>query len=154
MSKSENWGEPPPGGGGDKELLTPNNSSFGTTSAWAQGAGIAGSSRKQRSFLEIMADERKNRNILEIKIVYQGSSDINEAVAGQNRKNLSYDEIGAFLFDTLKIDPSNCLRFNYTTGRSDTKEVMFKPGIDISQYIGTFNIPKFEIITRKQQTNV
>ena len=69
-------------------------------------------------------------------------------------RNLTFDEISEFLFDILKISPSDCLRFNYVTGRYDTKEVMFKPGVDISPYIGFFEFMEHEITTRKQRSNV
>ena len=40
------------------------------------------------------------------------------------------------------------------TGRYDTREVMFKPGVDLAPYIGSFIYLEHEIITKKQLTNV
>ena len=45
---------------------TTNTSLSSTTSAWAAGAGMAGSAKRLRSFAEIIADQRQNRNILEL----------------------------------------------------------------------------------------
>ena len=69
-------------------------------------------------------------------------------------KNLNYDEIGSFLFDVLKIKAEECLRFNYTLGRYDTREVMFKPEVDINPYLGFIEFMGHEITTRKQRNNV
>ena len=145
--------EPPPGGGvwhGQNHAT--NNSSSNMTSAWAGGAGAAGHPRRQRSFAEIMSDQMKNRNILEIILTKIEKTDSEGKVF--KHKNLTFDEIGAFLFDILKISPSDCLRFNYTTGRYDTREIMFKPGVDLSAYIGSYIFLDHEIVTRKQRSNV
>ena len=69
-------------------------------------------------------------------------------------KNLNYDEIGSFLFDVLKIKAEECLRFNYTLCRYDTREVMFKPEVDINPYLGCTEFMGHEITTRKQRNNV
>ena len=113
--------QPPPEGGMAHHQPSPPTSSTQLgqtkmTSAWAVGAGVAGTPRKQRSFAEIMADHNKNRNILEIIL-----TKIEKLVDGKvtKHRNLNYDEIGTYMFDILKIPPTACLRFNYTTGRSD-----------------------------------
>ena len=145
--------EPPPGGGmGHSQNHESINSFSNTTSAWAGGAGAAGHPRKQRSFAEIMSDQMKNRNILELIMAKIEKTDSEGKV--YKHKNLTFDEIGAFLFDILKISPSDCLRFNYTTGRYDTREIMFKPGVDLSSYIGSYIFLDHEIVTRKQRSNV
>ena len=145
--------EPPPGGGMDHSQNHESINSFSnTTSAWAGGAGAAGHPRKQRSFAEIMSDQMKNRNILELIMAKIEKTDSEGKV--YKHKNLTFDEIGAFLFDILKISPSDCLRFNYTTGRYDTREIMFKPGVDLSSYIGSYIFLDHEIVTRKQRSNV
>ena len=144
-----NTGQPPPGGG-----TTPPTSvtSSSMTSAWAGGAGIAGQSRRQRSFAEIMADQKQNRNILEV--IFTKIEKVDSEGNKTKHRNLVFDEIGTFLFDVLKISPSDCLRFNFTSGRFDTKEVMFKPGIDITPYLGNFEFMEHEVTTRKQRNNV
>ena len=66
----------------------------------------------------------------------------------------SFDYIATFLFDELQIKPEDCLRFNYTLGRYDSREVMFKPGVNLSPFIGSFEFKGHEITTRKQRNNV
>ena len=150
---------PDKGGGGarhDQSHVSPPpppaHSSSITTSAWAGGAGAAGLPRKQRSFAEIMADQKKNRNILEITLTKIQKEDDKGNIT--KHRNLTFDEIATFLFDILKIPHSACLRFNYTTGRYDSREVMFKPGIDITPYLGTHIFMEHEIITKKQLSSV
>ena len=148
-------GQPPPGGGKESTNLSnqPISGPTSTTSAWAGGAGPAGHARKQRSFAEIISEERKNRNILEITLTKIQTTD---PTTGRihTRKNLSFDEIGTFLFEILKIKPSDCLRFNFTSGRYDTREVMFKPGIDLGPFTGTFQYLEHEITSKKQRSNI
>ena len=62
-----------------------------------------------------MADQQKNRNILEIILTKIEKVDKDGKIF--KHKNLTFDEIGTFIFDVLKISPSDCMRFNYTTGR-------------------------------------
>ena len=151
-------GEVSRGGGGPgpplaTDALNSNNpGQSGTTSAWAGGAGLAGNPHKQRTFAEIIADQKQNRNILEITFTKIPQVDSTGNVT--KHRNLNFDEIGSFLFDTLKLSPSECLRFNYATGRFDTKEVMFKPDIDISKYLGTFEFMEHEVTTKRQLSNV
>ena len=147
LSRMGSTGQPPPGGGPGQSSSQP-----GMTSAWAGGTGAAGQSRKQRSFAEIMADQRQNRNILEI--IFNKIEKVDNDGNITKHRNLVFDEIGTFMFDVLKIDPSECLRFNFTSGRYDTKEIMFKPGVDINQYVGQFEFMEHEVITRKQRRNI
>ena len=117
--------------------------SLSTTTAWAVGGG-AGDIR-MRSFAEIIAAEKDNRNILEINLTRLQS----------NVKSLNYDDLGELIFDVLNVDYSLCLGFNYTTGRYGTREVKFKPGVDISPYIKpSFEYKGHEVSTKKQMNNL
>ena len=132
---------PPPGGGtqqiGGKgsALNSDYRPQFSTTSPWVEGA-VSGEPRRLRSFAEIVADQEKNRNILEI--VLKKVEKLDSDGKPFKFRNLTFDEIGSFLFETLKISPSECERFNYTTGRYDTREVLFKPGVDLSPYSDSY----------------
>ena len=141
--------EPPPGGGFSNQP-GPTNS---TTSAWAGGMNRTGSyKRQQRTFAEIIAEEKVNRNILEIIMTKLPVSEEDGTIS--KFRNLTFDEIATFIFEVLKVSPSECKRFNYTTGRYDTREIMFAADIDISPYVGTFKFMHHEIQTRKQRSNV
>ena len=146
--------EPPPGGGqhDQNHAANPNGSPSNMTSAWAGGAGAAGHQKKLRSFAEIMAEQIKNRNILEVVMTKIEKTDAEGRVF--KHKNLTFDEIGSFLFDILKISPEHCVRFNFTTGRYDTREVMFKPEVDLTPYLGSFVYLDHEICTRRQRSNI
>ena len=84
---------------------------------WSQGPGIAASAVRQRSFDEILADEKSSRNILEIHLM-KNKSDADKV------RNLTFDDMAEFLFDCLGVQAKDCVRFNYVTARYDTKEVM------------------------------
>ena len=88
-----------------------------------------------RTFAEIMADQKMNRNILEVILKKKRTPD--NAGNVLTPKNLNYDDMGTFLFEILKIKADDCMRFNYSLARWDTREVMFKPGVDISPYLGS-----------------
>ena len=69
-------------------------------------------------------------------------------------KCLNFDDIGELIFDVLKVDPSQCHGYNYSTGRYNTREIKFKTGVDISPYIkSTFMFKDHEVSTMKQMKN-
>ena len=128
-----------------------NTTSLPTTSAWA-GGGPTERPTRMRSFAEIMAEQKLNRNILEIIMKKKPTIDSSGNVT--NPKNLTFDDLGTFIFDTMKIKAEDCLRFNYTLGRYDTREVMFKAGVDMTPYLGFYEFMGHEITTRRQRNNV
>ena len=99
-----------------------------------------------------MAEQKENRNILEV--VFRKIDKVSSEGNVTRHRNLYFDEIGTFLFDVLKISPNDCLRYNYSTGRFDTKEVMFKPGVNLTPYLGQFEFLEHEVTTRRQRSNV
>ena len=104
-----------------------------------------------RSFAEIIATEKSNRNILEIKLKKIATDDENVVKV----KPLSFDNLGELVFDVLNIDPAQCIGFNYSSGRYDTREIKFRPGIDISPYIKEpFEFMGHEVYTQKQMNNM
>ena len=89
-----------------------------TTPAWA-GGGPTDRPPRMRTFAEIMSEQKMNRNILELTLRKRQTSDGAGNVV--TPKNLNYDDLGTFLFEKLKINAEDCLRFNYTLGRYDTR---------------------------------
>ena len=69
----------------------------------------------------------------------------------QRARALTFDDLGELIFDILNVDQSQCLGFNYSTGRYDTREIKFKPDVDITPYIKeTFIFKDHEVTTRRQ----
>merc|ERR1712240_937421 len=76
--------------------------SISMTSAWAVD-GASGKEVKMRSYAEIIAEEREQRNILEIKLTRLDEADGSETKA----KALTFDDIGELIFDVLHVDQSD-----------------------------------------------
>ena len=94
-------------------------------SAWA-GSGVSGGMNCSRTFQQIIEDEKKKRNILEIKLQkLKLISDSDDSYA----RSLTYDDLGELIFDVLKIDPEDCVAFDYNTGRYDVKQIQLKPDV-------------------------
>ena len=126
-----------------------------TTSAWAGGGPTDRATDKpqrMRNFAEIMADQKLNRNIMEIILKKKPTIDSDGNVV--TPKNLNFDDLGTLLFEILGVKAEDCTRFNYSLGRYDTREVMFKPGVDMSPYLGMTDFMGHEILTRRQRNNV
>ena len=132
---------PPPDDPGDNPnpntpvSSRPSSSGLPATSAWAGGRTSAGEPVTMRSFEQILAEASSNRNILEIHLKKNISNDEHRTKPA----NLTFDQLGELIFDHLQIKREDCLRFNFTTPRYDTREVVLKPSVDISPYIKTID---------------
>ena len=150
MSSSPN----DPGGGDNGLIRNPQHTVLldrrTVTSAWA-GGGVTGRNILTRTFAQIIDDEKKQRNILEIQL----NRNINQTT-GSSPKNLTYEDIGELLFDILEIQPEECISFNFNTGRYDQREVKFKPDIDTSKFIRIEPIifKDHTVTVRKQRQNI
>ena len=70
-------------------------------SAWA-GTGVSGGMNSGRTFQQIIEDEKKKRNILEIKL--QKLKLITDSEGDENyARSLTYDDLGELIFDVIKI---------------------------------------------------
>ena len=104
-----------------------------------------------RTFAQILADEKENRNILEIKLTRVSYGD----QGTQNKpESLSLEMIGELMFDVLKLKADECERVAIVTNRYDTKEVMLKPGVDPTPYLTTepIRFRDHEVIVRRQSS--
>ena len=58
----------------------------------------------------------------------------------------------------MKINPDDCLSFDYTTGRYDTRQLKLKPQVDVSPFITPLNTPiifkEHEVYVKQQRKNV
>ena len=103
-----------------------------------------------RSFIQILEDEKKNRNILEINMTKIFSDPNNKP------KGLTFDDLGELIFDVMQIKPEECLSFDYNTGRYDSRQIKFKPDVSIDKYVSKDPITFKDhlISTRKQLNNI
>ena len=117
-----------PGGG----VISKGNvqaSALPATSDWAGGrVGASDAPMRLRSYEEIIADAKSNRNILEINLKKNSSDEVRPS-------NLTFNQLGELLFDKLKLKSEDCLRVNFSSHRYDTREVILKPTVDLSPYI-------------------
>ena len=67
-------------------------------------------------------------------------------------KALTHDDLGELIFDVLNVDYKDCLCFNYSRGKCETREKKFKSGVDLTPYIKTGLVYKdHEASTKKQE---
>ena len=65
-------------------------------------------------------------------------------------KSLTFDDFADFLFDHLKINPDDCSSYSFSQFSNNSKELKFKPLVDISPYIGSFSFRGHSFLTRRQ----
>ena len=148
---SNSGGMADPYGGNRLYSDVAQNQGLDSTTPAAVGGGVNSPNVRLRSFAEIVASEKSNRNILEIKLKKVATDDENVVKV----KPLSFDNLGELVFDVLNIDHAQCVGFNYSTGRYDTREIKFRPGVDISPYIKEpFEFMGHEVYTQKQMNNM
>ena len=126
--------------------LTPTHqaSNQSTTTSEKSGGGTDSGPCRMRSFEEIIAHEKKNRNILIVKL-----SKIVTFVNGKEvkEKNLGMEEMGELMFEVIKLKIEDCAGLSLSTSRYDTKEINLKPGKDPTPYLlQPFDFKGHEII--------
>jgi hypothetical protein len=121
---------PPPGGGPLQQQ--PASTSQPTMTPERTGDGSTDTPCRMRSFEEIVAAEKKSRNILTVKM-----TKIVKFVDGKEvkDKNLFMEDVGELIFDIMKVNVDDCAGLSLTTSRYDTKEINLKPGIDPTPYL-------------------
>ena len=162
-------GGQPPGAGPptNQNLSSPTNKDDLESlniSAKPQGPGlktmaeaVKNSSRgptNMRSFAQILEQEKKDRNILELRI---NKIRTDEAVPHPlNSNNMSAEDVGELLFDILRLNPAHCLAYDYNTGRNDTKQVKLKPGIPVADILAKspLEFKGFKVVVSQQRLNI
>ena len=104
-----------------------------------------------RTFSQILEDEKRNQNILEIHIRKQVHIENNEQ---SKPRNLTFDELSIFIFDILHIKPEDIVAIDYTTGRYDHREIKLKPGVEATPFLGTKDYMKHDIKATKQPQSI
>merc|ERR1711875_93341 len=69
---------------------------------------------------------------------------------------MSAEDIGELLWDTLKLNPSHCLAYDYNTGRNNTKQVKLKPGIPVTDILAQSPLvfKDFNVVVSQQRLNI
>ena len=146
--------EPP-----DRGKHSPLNSSESVIPSTVTSSGMGGSEggiieKKNRTFEQIVADEKKNRNILEVKITRKQVEENGEL---KPAKALTLDDVSVMIFDVIGVKPQDCLGVALYTSRYDTKEIKMKPGVDISCYLtreGPIEFKNHEVTVVKQMADL
>ena len=112
----------------------PTNSQDTSTYAKALGSTIGSMDSNIRNYSDIIAQHRKERNVIEIKLKKLKSVASNDS-EDSYVKNLNFDQISELVFEVLKISFEDCVGADYYTGRYDTREIHLKSHIDSSKYI-------------------
>ena len=153
-------GDPPPDPGGQETPIPMSSLSLTfpdqSTPSYAKAVGgAAGGSKHLKKYAEIIAQQKSQRNVLEVKIkkIAYTNTETNELV---NPKSLTIEDISEFIFEILNIQFEECVGVDYYTGRYDTREILLKPGVDTTRY--TSNEPYLfnhhEIMVKKMLNDV
>ena len=155
--------DPPPSGQGPgvnigqnpNPLLSSSHQSSSSSSAalgkpvtptLVGGSKAQGVSKKitPKSFQEIITREKEN--VLEITTQMIDPPQNATLV----EKSLTFDDFADFLFDHLKINPEDCSSYTFSQYSNNSKELKFKPSVDISPFIGSFSFRGHSFVTRRQ----
>ena len=114
--------------------------------------GASGGTSHLKKYAEIIAMQKSQRNVLEIKIRKNQKLD----KESENFPNLNFDDISEVIFEIINIQFEDCIGVDYNTGRYDTKEVILKPHVDSSKYITSepMEYKNHEITVKKMLHNV
>ena len=99
-------------------------------SAWAGAGALGGASLNNRTFEQIIEEEKKTRNIIEIHLTRNPAE-------GTQPRALTFDDLGELIFDVIKINPDDCVSFDYNTVCFDTKHIQLKHSIQADQLVAT-----------------
>ena len=120
-------GESGPGPGGG----TPPRSDISTTTSslhhqqpltYAKALGGAnGGAPNVRKYAEIIAQQKAERNFLELRIKKVSQINRDTGVVLYKPKNLSFDDIIEFIFEILSIQFEDCIGVDLNAGRYDTR---------------------------------
>ena len=154
MSVTSGGGKPPQLDHGPPQLQHHLPGQVSGPPAWAGPGALGGnSSQNNRTFAQIIAEEQRNRNIIEIQLSRTIPQEENQTNAS---RGLTFDDLGELIFDIIKIDPNDCVSFDYNTGRYDTKHIQLKPTIQADLFVTTTPIifKGYEVSVRKQLNNI
>ena len=87
-----------------------------------------------RAYAEIVAKHKKQRNMIEIQFIRNRK----DGETGRLNRNVELNVVSDYLFGELNIDPAMILEVDLNTGKIDTKQILFRPEVDVEEYISNF----------------
>ena len=87
-----------------------------------------------RAYAEIVAKHKKQRNMIEIQFIKNRK----DGETGRLNRNVELNVVSDYLFGELNIDPAKILEVDLNTGKIDTKQILFRPEVDVEDYISNF----------------
>ena len=131
MSSASGGGATPPSISQQSTTSSPGQVSG--HSAWAGAGALGGTIMNNRTFEQIIDEEKKTRNIIEIHLTRNSTEEPQE----NQPRGLTFDDLGELIFDVIKINPDDCISFDYNTGRFDTKHIKLKPNVQADPFVTT-----------------
>ena len=118
--------------------------------------GAAGGSANLMKYAEIVAKQKAQRNVLELKFKKIQTINKDNGEVLNDPKSLKMDDVSEFIFEILGIKFEECVGVDYFTGRYDTKEILLKPGVDSTKYITSepLMFKEHEITVKKMLNDV
>ena len=93
-----------------------------------------GFSDNVRMYADLVAKHKKERGMIELRFIKQKK----EGDAGKINRNVEMDVVAEYIFSQLKVNPEEFLEVDLNTGRQDTKQILFRPGVNIDKYTADF----------------
>ena len=117
-----------------ERIQTEKHASNQNSLTYAKAAGGISDNEHVKKYSEIIAQQKINRNVLEIRLK-KLKLNLSESNEEGTAKNLSFDDVSELIFETLGFQFEDCIGVDYYTGRYDTREVHLKSNVDPSKYI-------------------
>ena len=91
-------------------------------------------SKNVKAYADLVAKHKKERNMIEIKFTRMKKQN---DLARPNR-NVEIDTVSEYVFGELNVNPNDILEVDLNTGKGDTKQILFKPGVNTDSLVSNF----------------
>ena len=108
--------------------------------------------KERRTFTQILEDQ-KNINILEVTAEKVLTNSTGDVVLDSKTCTLTQEDFANFLFDVVKINPSDCISMNVSNKRFDTKEIRLTDCVSMDGFIGSYEYLDHNIQIKRQGRN-
>ena len=62
----------------------------------------------------------------------------NDEESGRINRNVDMEVVAEYIFREMKVKPEEIQKIDLNTGRADTKQIVFKNGVDVESYLNNF----------------